>query len=182
MTELSTPRPFRVEFAPDDVGRIRRLLADTRLPATPPIPGATWDYGVDLHWLKSMRDAWLNEYDWRAVERRMNTLNHFKVTIEGIELHYLHHKSEREDAIPIILTHGWPGPHISVRFYLLLTTKSSQVHSGNFIISSLTSPHRLHHLTLPSMLSFPLFLASPSPPLLPGRTGGWRTTHVSSTR
>lgn len=93
---------------------MRRLLMDTRLPAAPQIPGATWDYGVDLDWLRSMRDAWLNEYDWRAVEQRMNTFNHFKVTIEGIDLHYLHHKSEREGAIPIILTHGWPGLYVSV--------------------------------------------------------------------
>ena len=111
MTDSSTPCPFRVEFPQEEVERMRRLLKDTRLPAAPPIPGAGWDYGVDLDWLKSMRDAWLDEYDWRAVERRMNALNHFKVTIEGIDLHYLHHKSEREDAIPILLTHGWPGLH-----------------------------------------------------------------------
>ncbi len=116
MTELFSPRSFCVEFAQEEVERMRRLLMDARLPAAPHIPGATWDYGVDLEWLKSMRDAWLNEYDWRAVERRMNTLNHFKVTIEGIELHYLHHKSEREDAIPIILSHGWPGSLVSVHF------------------------------------------------------------------
>ena len=58
---------------------------------TPQIPGAPWGYGVDLDWLKSMCDAWLNEYDRRTVERRMGTLNHFKVTIEGIDWHYLHH-------------------------------------------------------------------------------------------
>ena len=125
MTGLSSPRPFRVEFAQEEVERMRRLLGDTRLPTTPQIPGATWDYGVDLDWLKSMRDAWLNEYDWRAVERRMNAFNHFKVTIEGIELHYPHHKSEREGAIPIILTHGWPGPHVfaSSILHLLQTIK-----------------------------------------------------------
>jgi len=125
MTGLSSPRLFRVEFAQEEVERMRRLLVDTRLPTTPQIPGATWDYGVDLDWLKSMRDAWLSEYDWCAVERRMNVFNHFKVTIEGIELHYLHHKSERDGAIPIILTHGWPGPHVfaSSILHLLQTTK-----------------------------------------------------------
>ena len=60
---------------------MRHFLRNTRLPTTPQIPGATWDYGIDLDWLKSMRDAWLNEYDWRTVERCMDTLNHFKVTI-----------------------------------------------------------------------------------------------------
>jgi hypothetical protein len=119
MAGLSSPRPFRVEFAQEAVGRMRRLLIETRLPIAPQTPGATWDYGVDLGWLKSSCDAWLN--DWRAVEQRTNTFNHFKVTIEAHELHYLHHKSEREGAIPIILTHGWPGPHV---FDLLLITRS----------------------------------------------------------
>jgi len=62
MTDPSAPRPFRVEFA-QEVERMRRLLTETRLPAAPQIPGATWDYGVDLNWLKSMHNAWLNEYD-----------------------------------------------------------------------------------------------------------------------
>jgi hypothetical protein len=104
MTGLSSPRPFRVEFAQEEVGRMRRLLIETRLPTVPRIPGATWDYGVDLDWPKSSRDAWLN---WRAVEQWMNTFNHFKATIEAHELHYLHHKPEREGATPIILAHGW---------------------------------------------------------------------------
>ena len=109
MTDPIFPRPFRVEFAQEEVERMRHLLRESRLPTASQIPGATWDYGVDLDWLKSMRGAWLNEYDWHVVERHMNTLNHFKVTIEGIDLHYLHHQSEREDAIPILLVHGWPG-------------------------------------------------------------------------
>ena len=95
---------------------MRHLLRDTRLPTTPQIPGATWGYGVDLDWPKPMRDAWLNEYDWRSVERPMNTRNHFKVTIEGIDSHYFHNGFEREGAISFILTRGWPGLHCSCPF------------------------------------------------------------------
>jgi len=143
------------------------LLRDTRLPTTPQIPGATWDYGVDLDWLKSMRNAWLNEYDWRVVERRMNTLNHFKVTIEGIDLHYLHHQSDREGAIPVILTHGWPGLHRPCPF---AHPSDNQIIIGSFwefhnIIPYLTSPPSssdpAFHVVIPSL---PGFTFSSPPP------------------
>ena len=107
--DIAEPRPFQVNIPDEEVARMKRILADTRLPDQPPVPGASWDYGVDLDWLKGMRDTWLNDFDWKAVEREMNSFSQFTVAIESLTLHFVHQKSSRPDAIPIILFHGWPG-------------------------------------------------------------------------
>ena len=106
---FAAPSPFRVDIPDDEVERMKRLIRDTRLPEQPPLPGASWDYGVDLDWLKNMREAWLNDFDWKTVEAEMNTFDHYTVPIESITLHLIHQKSPRDDAIPILLLHGWPG-------------------------------------------------------------------------
>lgn len=106
---FAAPSPFRVDIPDDEVERMKRLIRDTRLPEPPPLPGASWDYGVDLDWLKNMREAWLNDFDWKTVEAEMNTFDHYTVPIESITLHFIHQKSPRDDAIPILLLHGWPG-------------------------------------------------------------------------
>lgn len=91
---------------------MKRLIADTRLPDGPPVPGASWDYGIDLDWLKGLRDAWLNDFDWKEVEGEINAFDHYTVVIESVTVHFIHHRSQRPDAIPIILMHGWPGTSV----------------------------------------------------------------------
>lgn len=88
---------------------MRRIIAETRLPDSAPLSGASWEYGVDLEWLKGMRDAWLNDFDWKSVEKEINSLPQFTVTIESVVVHFVHQKSSRPDAVPLILLHGWPG-------------------------------------------------------------------------
>lgn len=114
---------------------MRRIVTDTRLPDSSPVPGASWDYGADVDWLKGMRDAWVNDFDWKAVEKQMNTLPQFIVVIEFLTLHFVHQRSSRPDAILIILFHGWPTKSaIAVNLVCLLTF--SQAYSGSFIKSS----------------------------------------------
>ena len=113
-----------------------RLVRDTRLPDEPPLPGASWDYGVDLDWLKKHRDAWADEFDWRAVEREMNAFDHYTVVIESVSVHFVHQRSPRPDATPILLLHGWPGespstlaaaaPRVSPRALLQARSTSSR--------------------------------------------------------
>ena len=105
----SAPRPFQVNIPSEEVERMRRVIAETRLPDSPPLPGASWDYGVDLEWLRNMRDAWLNDFDWKSVERKINALPQFTVLIESVAVHFVHQTSTRADAVPLILLHGWPG-------------------------------------------------------------------------
>ena len=87
---------------------MKQLIAHTRLPDEAPIPGASWDYGVDLKWLREMKDAWQTEFDWKDVEREMNAFDHYTVHIESVKLHFIHQRSARPDAIPLILCNGWP--------------------------------------------------------------------------
>lgn len=109
--DFSSPRPFTVSIPDEDVQRMARLVADTRLPTTPPIPGASWDYGVDLAWLTQLRQTWIDDFEWKDVEREMNTYSQFTVLIESVNVHFVHVKSACADATPIILIHGWPGKH-----------------------------------------------------------------------
>lgn len=109
--DTTAPQPFKVNIPAEDVDRMKRLIADTRLPDKPHAPGASWDYGVDLDWLKEMRHKWLHDFDWKAVEDEMNAFQHYTVAIESATLHFIHQKSSRSDAIPLIMLHGWPGKH-----------------------------------------------------------------------
>ncbi|KAL4251354.1 peptidase S33 family protein [Abortiporus biennis] len=109
MDDSPNPVAFHVRFPDEDVDRMWTLIKNSRLPKAPFVPDAGWDYGVSLEWLKEMKEKWLNEFSWHEAEAKINSFHHFKVQIEGIDLHFIHHKSKREDAIPILLTHGWPG-------------------------------------------------------------------------
>lgn len=109
MADPSQPVPFRIAIPEEELARMKRLLQDSRLPEQPFTDGVSWEYGVDLNWLKEMKQAWLNDFDWREVEQRMNEFQHFKANIEGVSLHFIHQRSQRHDAVPILMSHGWPG-------------------------------------------------------------------------
>lgn len=103
-----TAIPFQVAISDSEINRLKRKIEDTRLPEKDIVEGAGWDYGADLTWVKSMKEAWL-AYDWRIAEEEINSWPNFKSTIEDVELHFIHARSERSDAVPIVLLHGWPG-------------------------------------------------------------------------
>ncbi|KAL4251319.1 peptidase S33 family protein [Abortiporus biennis] len=136
-----SPVPFTVNIPNEEVERMRRLIQDTRLPEEPFVPEASWDFGVDLKWLKEMKDKWVNEFDWKKVESDMNQFHHYTVPIEGITLHFIHEKSARDDAVPIVLSHGWPGTFWDF----------------HKILKSLTDPpsnHPAFHVVIPSLPGF----------------------------
>lgn len=99
--------PFRVEISQADVDALRARLAATRWPTD--LPDAGWDYGVPVAYLRDLADHWLHRYDWRAWEARLNAHPQFTTSIDGQTVHFLHVRSARPDALPIVLTHGWPG-------------------------------------------------------------------------
>jgi pimeloyl-ACP methyl ester carboxylesterase len=86
---------------------LRDRLARTRFPDQ--IEGTGWDYGIPTDYLRELVDYWRDEYDWRTQEARLNELEHFRTTIDGQSIHFIHARSPREDALPLLLTHGWPG-------------------------------------------------------------------------
>ncbi len=100
-------RPFRIDIPQADLDDLRRRIAQTRWPDE--IPGVGWDRGVPLGYLKELADYWRGSYDWRAAEARLNAYPQFVTEIEGVNVHFLHVRSPEADALPLILTHGWPG-------------------------------------------------------------------------
>jgi pimeloyl-ACP methyl ester carboxylesterase len=100
-------RPFRVEVPQADLKDLRNRLAGTRWPDE--LPGVGWRYGVPLEYLKELAEYWRTTYDWRKHEARLNEFPQFITTIDGANLHFLHVRSPEADALPLIMTHGWPG-------------------------------------------------------------------------
>ena len=98
---------FRVQVPQARLDDLRERLARTNWPA--PLPGDGWDTGVPVAWLRGLADHWRDGYDWRAAERKINSFPQFTTTIDGQRIHFLHVRSAKPGALPLILTHGWPG-------------------------------------------------------------------------
>jgi epoxide hydrolase len=108
--DTSTIRPFRIDIPQADLDDLNERLARTRFPDE--LPGTGWDLGVPIGYLADLVDYWRTGYDWRAQERRLNEFPQFTTTIDGQNVHFLHVRSPEPDALPLILTHGWPGSFI----------------------------------------------------------------------
>ena len=100
-------RSFRIEIPQSDIDDLKHRIAATRWPEE--IPGVGWDRGVPLEYLKELAEYWQNSYDWRAAEARLNEYPQFVTEIDGTNVHFLHVRSAEVDALPLIMTHGWPG-------------------------------------------------------------------------
>ena len=100
-------RPFRIDIPQADLDDLRARLARTRWPDQ--LPGVGWDYGIPLDYVKELAEYWRTGYDWRVHERRLNAFPQFTTTIDGQNIHFLHVRSPEPDALPLIITHGWPG-------------------------------------------------------------------------
>jgi epoxide hydrolase len=99
--------PFRVEVPQADLDDLRERLRRTRWPEPATAPG--WAQGVPLEHLRDLCAHWAEGYDWRAVEARLNALPQFRTRLDGLGVHFLHVRSPHPDALPLVLTHGWPG-------------------------------------------------------------------------
>jgi pimeloyl-ACP methyl ester carboxylesterase len=99
--------PFRIDIPQADLDDLRDRLARTRWPDE--LPGVGWDYGIPLEYVQELAEYWRTGYDWRVYERRLNEFSQFTTTIDGQRVHFLHVRSPEADAMPLIITHGWPG-------------------------------------------------------------------------
>lgn len=107
---LATPaaiRPFKIHIPESVLDDLRHRLAKTRWPDQ--LPGTTWEYGADISKVRELAGYWQNGYDWRAEEARINRLDQFTTEIDGQTIYFIHERSPRPDAIPLMLIHGWPG-------------------------------------------------------------------------
>lgn len=99
--------PFKIEVPEAELVNLRDRLARTRWPDD--LPDAGWDYGVPAEYLRELAEYWRNRYDWRAQEAQLNRYPQFTTVIDGQKIHFLHVRSPHKDALPIVMTHGWPG-------------------------------------------------------------------------
>ena len=98
---------FNIYFDDSALADLKARLERTRLPDQ--IPGSGWDYGSDRAYMEELLQYWRAEYDWRKHEAQLNELPHFKTSIDGIDLHFVHVRSKQDSAMPLVITHGWPG-------------------------------------------------------------------------
>lgn len=153
-------RPFRIAVPQRDLDLLADRLERIRWPEQ--IPGTGWERGVPVEYLKDLVAHWRYRYDWRVWEARLNSYPQFTTTIDGQNIHYLHVRSPEPDAVPLILTHGWPG---SAAEFLE-------------VIGPLTDPEAhggersdAFHLVIPSMPGYGF-----SGPIT---EAGWNTTRVA---
>jgi pimeloyl-ACP methyl ester carboxylesterase len=105
-------RPFHVEIADEALDDLHRRITATRLPSKELV--ADRSQGVQLATIQELARYWTNDYDWRKAEAKLNALPQFKTEIDGVDVHFIHVKSAHEDALPLIMTHGWPGSVIEL--------------------------------------------------------------------
>jgi len=106
-TTTTDIRPFRVDFPEEDLNELRRHIAATRWPSRELVTDRS--QGVQLETIQELARYWTSDYDMRRCETRLNALSQFKTHIDGLDIHFIHVKSAHENALPLIMTHGWPG-------------------------------------------------------------------------
>jgi microsomal epoxide hydrolase len=167
MIDMAEPRPddasiqpFRIAIPDADLDDLRERLARTRWPDE--LPGVGWTYGVPLGYLRELAEYWRTTYDWRVHEARLNAFPQFTTTIDGANVHFLHVRSPEPDALPLLVTHGWPG---SVVEYLDLygPLADPRAHGGD--------PADAFHVVAPSLPGFGFSGPTPEP--------GWSASRVS---
>jgi pimeloyl-ACP methyl ester carboxylesterase len=103
---------FTVSVPDEALEDLRRRLRLARWPDA--VRDSGWTYGLEIAWMKSLADDWLNRYDWRAQERGLNQYPHYRAVIDGVGIHYVHFRSQDPHAVPLIITHGWPGSFLEM--------------------------------------------------------------------
>ncbi len=139
-TEAPSVRPFRVNVPDEELAAMRRRITATRWPSRELVDDRS--QGAQLATLQELARYWTSEYDWRKCEARLNALPQFTTDIDGVEIHFIHVRSRHEAALPLIMTHGWPGSVIELLDTVGPLTDPT-AHGG--------TPEDAFHLVLPSL-------------------------------
>jgi pimeloyl-ACP methyl ester carboxylesterase len=153
-------RPFEAHATEEELAELRRRIAATRWPERETVPDAS--QGVQLATIQALADYWATEYDWRACEARLNALPQFLTEIDGLDIHFLHVRSKHDDALPLIVTHGWPGSIIE-QMKIVDPLTNPTAHGGN--------ASDAFHLVIPSMPGYG-YSGRPT-------TTGWDPVHIA---
>ena len=139
-TNSDAIRPFTFHAPQAELDELRRRIAATRWPTKELVDDRS--QGVQLATMQALARYWTSEYDWRKCEARLNALPQFKTEIDGVEIHFIQVQSRRENALPLIMTHGWPGSVIELLETVGPLTDPT-AHGG--------TPEDAFHLVLPSL-------------------------------
>ncbi len=121
-------RPFRVTFADTELAELRRRINATKWPERETVADAS--QGVQLATVQQLARYWATDYDWRKVEAKLNALPQFITEIDGLDIHFIHVRSKHENALPLIVTHGWPGSVIE-QMKIIDPLTNPTAHGGN---------------------------------------------------
>lgn len=160
MTTDTTIRPFRIDVPQGDLDDLRDRLGRTRF--STPLPGDDWDTGVPVAYLRELVTYWGQTYDWRAHEAQLNDMPQFTTMLDGQLIHFVHVRSETPGALPLLLTHGWPGSF--VEFLDVIGPLTDPVAHGR-------DPGDAFHLVIPTLPGFGF-----SGPV---SEAGWDTTRIA---
>ena len=123
-----TVQPFTVHVADDTLQDLRERLARTRWPGE--LPHTGWDYGSNLAYVKELTAYWQSEFDWRAQEAVLNRFSHFRTTLDGMGIHFIHEKGKGPAPLPLVITHGWPSTVFEMSKIIPLLTDPA-AHGGD---------------------------------------------------
>jgi pimeloyl-ACP methyl ester carboxylesterase len=153
-------RPFHVNVPEADLAELRRRVKATNWPERETVTDAT--QGVQLATTQALARYWATEYDWRKIEAKLNAVPNFITEIDGLDIHFIHVRSKHENALPLIVTHGWPGSIIE-QMKIIDPLTNPTAHGG--------SASDAFHLVIPSMPGYG-FSGKPS-------TTGWDVAHIA---
>ena len=153
-------RPFRVHFSDSDLVNLRRRIVSTRWPDQENVTDDS--QGVRLSTMRKLAQRWQTSHDWRKVEARLNALPQFVTEIDGLDIHFIHVRSKHDNALPMIITHGWPGSVIE-QMKIIDPLTNPTAHGG--------SAADAFHLVIPSLPGYG-FSAKPTSP-------GWTPVRIA---
>ena len=153
-------RPFQIEIADEKIDDLRRRIAATRWPEKETVDDQS--QGPRLATMQALARYWAEEYDWRKCEERLKALPHFITEIDGLDIHFIHVRSEHEDALPLLVSHGWPGSVIE-QLKIIDPLTNPTAHGA--------SASDAFHLVIPSMPGYG-FSGKPT-------TTGWGPEHIA---
>lgn len=135
--------PFEIQVSDTAIEDLQRRLAATRMPDQ--LAQTSWEYGTDSSYLAELLSYWQNDFDWREQESELNQFDQFKTEIDGLDMHFIHQRSENPDAIPLMVVHGWPGS-VAEFTKIIGPLTDPAAHGGNIADS--------YHVIAPSLPGF----------------------------
>lgn len=124
--------PFPLPYSDAAAKDLRRRLAQTRWPDE--IPGSGWEYGISLGFMRELCRYWKDAFDWKAQLEKLSALHHYRCTVDGVGIHFVHERGKGPAPIPLILTHGWPGSFLEMLKVIPLLTDPGK-HGGDPAVS-----------------------------------------------